>query len=508
MTGDNLRAATGELARIATRVAALAAARSSAASSFGQLAALITTIEQRTARMLKSVGGVAMLAMNAKVAVAQIDDKTLELASFAGEITRTLTIAQASLDRFGAEVTSVGRQLRAALASQAALDNRQEAAVRAIPLRLGKSVAAIGERGRQAAATAEAVRQGSLRVGQRIGEAIMALQIADATRQRVEHVDAALGLLCAPEAPTESIGFFRRLQAAQLRDAADRFDPEIRRILTSLRDLAGGARDILRLGRAAFGATGDRQGSFVGELEEEVGAVDQLLAGFHAARQEADAVAAAVSQATTRLAAHIGTVRSLETDIRIMGLNMSFKCGRLGAAGRPLSIIAQELRRYAKEIAGEAGAVMGDLSRIIAIADALSGGAQDGQAADIAAVGDSMATSLSCLRIAGQTLADALAALERDGSQVVALLDETVARAGEHDDISRVLRQAAADLDSGVADGAAASVEASPAVDALLDEMMRSYTMESERMLLRRHAPWMSDAAPEGVTADLEDVFF
>jgi hypothetical protein len=208
------------------------------------------------------------------------------------------------------------------------------------------------------------------------------------------------------------------------------------------------------------------------------------------------------------LAAHIGTVRSLETDIRIMGLNMSFKCGRLGAAGRPLSIIAQELRRYAKEIAGEAGAVMGDLSRIIAIADALSGGAQDGQAADIAAVGDSMATSLSCLRIAGQTLADALAALERDGSQVVALLDETVARAGEHDDISRVLRQAAADLDSGVADGAAASVEASPAVDALLDEMMRSYTMQSERMLLRRHAPWMSDAAPEGVTADLEDVFF
>ena len=34
-----------------------------------------------------------------------------------------------------------------------------------------------------------------------------------------------------------------------------------------------------------------------------------------------------------------------------MGLNTTLKCGRLGDLGRPLSIIAQELRVYANQIA-------------------------------------------------------------------------------------------------------------------------------------------------------------
>jgi hypothetical protein len=526
LKGDNLQQATRDLSRIAARISALAQAQGSEIGAFGNLADLTAAIEGRVQRMSKSVKGVGILATNAKIAAAHLGDASADFMSFATEINRTLVLAQASLDQFAAELAGVGRHLRTAAASQSALEEHQAIAVRAIPLRLGKSVEAIAVRGKHAAATTFAVGQGSQRIGKRIGDAVMALQIGDITRQRIEHVDYALGLLADILAPTDGLteaeqdeltGFCCRLQAAQLIDTAEECDHEVRQILKSLQDLAVDAGEILRLGNDAFGATGARRGSFLGELEEEVGAVGALLTSFRSARHEADQVAASVSEATTRLVGHISKVRSLEADIRIMGLNTSLKCSRLGVAGRPLSIIAQELRVYANEIAAEAGEVMANLDRIVVIADTLSGRAEDGRAADIAAVADVMAISLSRLGTAGESLADALGSLERDGQVVAKLLQETVARTSVHEEIGRMLRQAAAEL-TGLAPGLDHELANPPLrADRLIEEIAHSYTMERERSILDRHAPGrahksgMAVAPLQGsatATAELEDMLF
>ena len=100
--------------------------------------------------------------------------------------------------------------------------------------------------------------------------------------------------------------------------------------------------------------------------------VSALLDDATGARREADAVVVSVSQATGRLVGHTSTLRSLEEDIRIMGLNMSLKCGRLGTIGLPLMVIAQELRAYSSHIATESGAVTVHLDRMMAIAKSLS----------------------------------------------------------------------------------------------------------------------------------------
>ncbi|HWK47101.1 MAG TPA: chemotaxis protein [Stellaceae bacterium] len=528
LRGETLRQATHDLSQIATRVSALAQAQSGEVSSFRQLTELTSAIEHRVAHMGKSVKGVAMLATNAKIAAAHIGDSSVDFISFATEINRTLRLAQASLDQFAAELAGVGRHLRTAIASQSALDEHHSASVRAIPLRLGRSVDAIAARGKRAVATASAVGQGSHRIGKRIGDAVMALQIGDITRQRIEHVDYALGLLDeflpplsvaqdAGHAGQEAlIGFCCRLQAAQLTDMADQFDHEVQQILKSLQELAADAREIPRLGSDTFGASGERRGTFLGELEEEVSDIGTLLTGFRSARRDADQAAASVSEATTRLVSHISTVRSLEADIRLMGLNTTLKCGRLGDVGRPLGIIAQELRLYANEIATEAIDVMTDLDQVVAISGALSGRDQDGRAADIASVADIMAHSLSGLSAVGQSLADALGTLEHDGDVVAGLLQETVARTNVHHEIGQVLRQAAADLTS-VAPKPDYDLANAPEADRLVELIARSYTMERERKILNRHAPGRShrNAAaappprgPAPAPAELEDIFF
>jgi len=530
LKSENLQRATRDLSQIATRVAALTLAQGSDVGAFAKLAELTAAIEGRVVRMGKSVKGVSLLATNAKIAASHITNASVDFSTFATEINRTLRLAQNSLDQFAAELTGVSRQLRAAIASQSALDDYQTGAARAIPLRLERSVDAIDGHGRAAVKTAADVGRGAKRIAKRIGDAVMALQIGDITRQRIEHVDYALGLLVEtplsetggprpPSSGTEdepSVGLYCRIQSAQLTDTADEFDQEVQRTLTALRELAGDAREILRLGHDAFGAQGNRQGTFLGELEEEVGEVSKLLDSFRAARTDADRIAASIADATTRLVIHISAVRSLEADIRIMGLNTTLKCDRLGTIGRPLAIIAQELRLYANEIASEANDVMTDLDQLVVIAGALSGRTQDGRAVDIASVADVMTRSLARLTTAGQTLATALATLERDGHAVAASLQETAAHTSTHEEIGRTLRSAAAELTRVTPGLDEEFAVASPQLDRLLEKIAASYTMKRERAILDRLAPGrsprndsalppLSGAAP---AADLDDIFF
>ncbi|MBK1662931.1 chemotaxis protein [Rhodospirillum rubrum] len=531
LKGETLARATRELSQIASRVSSLAAAQNSEIESFVALTKLIATIESRVVRMGKSVHGVGILATNTKIAAAHIGDTGVDFTSFANEINRTLRLAQTSLDEFAGELAEVGRDLHVAISTQSVLEEQQTAAIRTIPRRLTRSIEAIGARCKTAVSTAFAVGQGSQRIGRRIGDAVMALQIGDITRQRIEHADYALGLLAAPSASLEAdeashadvIDFFCQLQSRQLEDAADEFDMEIGRILMSLEDLALDAGEILRLGNDAFAASGDHQGTFLGELEKEVGAVDDLLGGFRAARAKADQIAASVSEATTRLVSHISTLRSLEADIRIMGLNTTLKCGRLGNAGKALGVIAQELRHYANEITIEASEVMADLDQVVSIAKALSDEAHQDRASDIAAVSAIMAESLALLGQVGQSLASALATLEHDGHVVADLLQKTSARTAVHEEIAEVLRGAARKLAEGPAGLATLPVPSGPEADRLFDLVVASYTMERERTVFARQAPGRlplaADPAAPGespsaspssspATTDLDDIFF
>ncbi|MEA1672028.1 chemotaxis protein [Nitrospirillum sp. BR 11163] len=526
MKGEDLRLAAQDLSQVARFVSALI--QGDETDSFRTLTALVTAIGGRVARMDKSIKGVGMLATNAKIAAAVIGDTSAEFMNFATEIRRTLGLAQSSLDQFAAELAGVGRHLQAAATDQSALDARQATAIRTVPERLAHSIGTVVDRGQRGSAIAATVGQRSKDIARRIGEAVMALQVGDITRQRMEHVDYALSLVAempGQSSPswTDTAGgptfdgaaaaarFCCRLQAAQLDDTADELAQEIGQILTSLHELARDACEILGLGRDAFGASGNAQGTFVGELEGEVGEVDTLLNGYGAARRQADEVAASVSEATTRLASQIGTMRALEADIRIMGLNTSLRCGRLGTVGRPLSIIAQELRVYANEIAVEANGVMSELDQVAAIAASLSGQARAAAAADAATMANVMTRSIARLEAAGQNLATALQTLERDGERVVCLLRETVDRTASHGEIGEVLRQAATDL-AVLAPGphiGDVPVQAEP----LIGLMARSYTMARERQVLDRYAPGRAQPpveTPSQVAAagNLEDIFF
>jgi ABC-type transporter Mla subunit MlaD len=526
--GGGLQQAAGDLAKIVTRITALARLMGSELGNFNELTALTTTMRGRVAQMSKAVDDVGMLAINAKITAAHIGDAGEDVESFATTISQAPIIARASLAQFAAELASVAALLRDASHSQTAIDSQQSAILRAIPLRLGQSLAALNARGKRAAATTEAVGAGSLRIGKRIGDAVRALQIGDITRQRIEHAAYALRLLGEPLVPQAAASaawpalsqaeydrmqsFFFQVQAAQLIDTADEFDQEIHQIAASLAALAEDARDILRQGHDVFasadGACSTGHETFLGALASEVGDVDRLLGGFRAAHDKADEVTEKVSQANTKLIGHIGMIRSLEADIRLIGLNTTLKCGRLGVAGRPLAVIAQELRGYSDAIGSDASEIMTALDRVMAIAGAGAGSIQAGNARDIAEIASIMAQAMAQLEETRQKLTDAFASLARDGETVAGLLQETAVQTTLYQQIGRTLRQAAAGIGGGVMEPAYDCDNAPPQALYLIDLFARSYTMQRERGILERYAP--AHATPPAPTQDsaLEDVFF
>jgi hypothetical protein len=534
LKGENLRGATQQLSRVMTAVAT-ARVDDGKRTVFKQLADLITKIQERIAQMGKAVSDLGMLAMNTRIEAANIGDAGRDFPIFTTEISRTLGLAHTSLDDLANELRGVGDPLRLAATSEVARAQHRADAIRSVPGRLGESIAAITDSGKRAVAAASVVAQQSRKVGQSISDAVMALQIGDITRQRLDHIEFALTIVAEILGPPSVKlaqhgdwtaltgpqrhalgGFGSRLLSAQLLDASDEFDREMRQILSSVEELATDAGAILHLGSSAAGAADDGRRTFLGKVEEQVAEVGKLLAGAATARREADTLSVSVSEATERLVSHTTTLRSLEEDIRIMGLNMSLKCGRLGAVGQPLMVIAQELRSYSHHIATEAAAITVHVDSMAAIAGSLRSGERYERAAHGASIAASMADSVSRLGAAGESLANALASLAQDTESVAALLRDTVARATVHEELTKDLRVAAADLASATGDSDPEEEIASPELEHLIGLVAGCYTMERERIIHDRQLNGRMDgrtslvrppAEMATVPADLEDTF-
>jgi hypothetical protein len=518
LKGENLRAAMAALSRAARQVSEFSRTPSDERTTLGRLHKLTQGIAGRVAQMNKVVKDVDALAINAKVEAAHIDVAGGSFLAFARELAQMLGSTRTILGSFGSELAGVRERVAAANSGQLAFEKRQDEAVRSIPTRLTATVDSIARHNREAVETGTAVGERTALIKGRIGDAIMALQIADITRQRLEHADHAIGVLLETlgsgdgDVPADDecrllILATCRLQSAQLGDAAEEFDREVRQVAVSLDNLAADARTLRDLGNAAYGAADHGGGGFIAALRDQVGEALALFDDFKAARSEANRAVASVTDATASLTGHLRKVQSLEADIRIMALNTAFKCARVGAQGRALSVIAQELRAYGQSFATEAGALMAEVTSVAELAGLLVTRAGAESAEPIAEIAETMAASLATLSDVGQSLGTALATLERDSDQVTVLLEETVANITARDEIGKVLWEAA-DALAKIAPAADLPLpELTPRAERMLKLMERTYTMENERAVHDR-VLGRSHGTALAAQQELEDVLF
>jgi methyl-accepting chemotaxis protein len=517
--------ATEDLSQVSARIGALANAPRDNEAVLGRITGLTEAMTGRVGRMRKAVKAVDVLAVNAKIAAAHLGNGGEGFSTFAEEITRAMKVAEENLDGFAEQLALMSERLRAATASQRALAQQRDQAIRTIPDQLARSVAAIAGRRRQAEHTASEIQHKTVQVGQRVGSAVMAMQIGDTSRQRIEHSEFALTLIARlfgrrssaaidfdlGAVPAEEkhrlLGAVSALSLAQLTDTAEELDAQVGEIAASLGELAGDAREIASLGQQTYSSDGAQAGSFLSELEEDVRHARALLEDLRGAQTEGDAVMAGVLETTKALVRNISAIQSLESDIRLMGLNTTLRSSRLGNEGRALTVIAQELRTCSNLTATEAEAVLADLDAMVEAAGASSGIDPERRLAEITELTGILVTSIDRLSKTADSLSAALERLGRESDSVAAALEQTSGELRAKAEIGATLRRASTAL-AGVQD-------VSPLEDdigdpgGILAAIFGKYTMARERevhaRILKSELPVETEVPAAG---GADDIFF
>ncbi|HTH16402.1 MAG TPA: methyl-accepting chemotaxis protein [Magnetospirillum sp.] len=487
----------------------------SSATRLGGLAGALKDMSARLNRLTKTVGEVKLVGLNAKVEAAHLDAGSLDFSVFTREIDRLANDAAAELALLEGELRELAGQTDAAYKAQAGFSDGHGAELQSVCRRLDEGLALLASQRQRIAAAASLIGQRSRQAGDHVADLVSALQIGDITRQRTEHVSQALGLLgdlpnLAPtlsaDEAAQAAALVVNLQSAQLDNSAHDLSREAAEVTRNMGALADEAEEVGQLGHSSF--TGAHGTSFLEGLAAEMARTEALLQGYGTALANTETAMREVSKATESMVAHVEAVHSIEADLKIMGLNASFKCSRLGDRGRTLSVVAQTLRQLANRTVEDAGALMGGLKTAMGIAEDLADGQTasegiDGALANLRAAAAFMAAN-------GASQEAALAGLEAESSRAQGLLREAADGIGITADFSRALREVAIRLRDTTARTAIDPERADELKCHVLANLTGNYTMASERAL---HDLFGGDepaatASAEPATVDVDDLLF
>ncbi|SEH30856.1 hypothetical protein [Magnetospirillum fulvum] len=499
------------------------------------IAASLCHLDQRTsavakplATLAKIISEISALGINAKIHAAQVNAQGIDFTVFTKDIDRLQQLADDTIKRASGQLGSLSMAMASARQASDTFQRGDAIELESIGTRLGGQLTELAARRETVRRALPGIEQRTGTIAERVSRSISALQINDLTSQRLEHVRSALALmhgLTTPPSGKESDWLYtldderkRRifaavctLQAQQMERAVADFSQAIRDLKSNLTALGAEASTILAEAQTLFGGD-DGDNSFIEAVATDIERAAVLLDNYCQADERVRMLIHQVSEVFGLIAKDLSALRSIDADLRIMGLNATLKCTRLGSSGHALGVVAQELRACSRRTE--------EISRLIATAiDAATDEAQalaersEREHATAAALAANIAESTRAMRtissLLDRTLNDLMTACDR---------------------VSRLLTEATGsfDLEQSLEKGIGALVlrltdlgrQAAPdGVDPALvrEDIQRMlgqhYTMSSERIIHDIFADGDALSAPPPATAasgdsDIDDFFF
>ena len=442
-------------------------------------------------------------ALNVKITAGSTIRASDEFAGFAERMCSQLDLGVGQLDELADQLTDLSTRLQQALEFEQTLSGKYAALIPAVPDRLAVDARAIQEQHTQIADVARSIAAIARDIQTKVSKALMALQIGDITRQRIEHVQLGLRVASrlaaqsdlAEEARDRAERRLLHMLAAQMSDIAADFEAEAVKVTQSLTGMAADTAQILALN--ALGGRGGKGG--LRELEESLGHAGLLVGDVTAAMANAHRISNETVSAVEALSRRVGAIQGVKRDIQQMAINSSLRSNRLGDIGKPLSVIAIELSSHAGQLEEEADLTLSSLNALAGVAnDRPAGGDQDGRV-DAGRLNGVR----SRLRQAADVVEHDLSGLSDQGAATARSLTVAAEQLGLKADMGDALHAAAAAL----VEAAGPEVDDLSQIEAALDEAMneigRCYTMARERLIHAEYAV-PKDAAPEGEEAQAE----
>ena len=498
--------AVGSLEATARQLAALPEAQGARAARLATVGAAAQAVNAHVMDMHEVLRVLRIYGTNIKIAAAGEPD----FVGFVDGMGERLGLGEQHLDAFLAKLKELLAGVGGVQQAERLLAAECARVVPAVPLRLVADAADLRAHGARQADMARGVAGIARDMQQRIAIVLGALQIGDITRQRLEHVVAALEMLAArdraeganPVIEAIARDHIHRLLAAQLQASGADFEREAALLLDSLTAMGPDTARLLQMIEAE--SDGDGR-TFLQRLEQGIAEVDSVTAQLHAASEQSQTMAAIIATTVEELTARLGKLRRIRLDVQHMATNTRLLGRRFGTLGKAVSVIAVEIDVYA----GRLGSAMDGLSVPVATLSAASGDIRDafGDTGNDDA-GQALATALATIRRGCQRSEQGVSKGGDDARQFVEALQiacddlsRELAVAGVMDEVAEALFPSAEPVD--VPD------EATDAVRDALTTIAALYTMASERAV---HAafllPGMDAAPPPPAIAATDDDLF
>lgn len=437
--------------------------------------------------------------LNLKITAANADD----FAGFADEMMVRVMAGSEKLAAFSDQLFLLERQLRQALALVHRLEADCEKVLPRVVEDLTTCADAIRDHNRDIRRLAAQVSERTEQIHGKVGRALVALQVGDYTRQRIEHILGALALLDEASALDASArrhaeNAIYHLSLAQLIDLIDELSDGARRVSENLQGLGEDAQEVLRL-KAQFDR--GQTAVFLRNLETSVGNAQTIAGQVHAVNANAETTGRSAAATAVALLADVDAIRSVKTDILHMALNTSLRCCHIGDAGKPMNVIAVELRTSSDELETVSDNTMRDLDMLAALAGNIAGeDAASDKTRNLAAVVD-------IIRAAADSAEASLAAVALESNGVVRALEALRGTVDFHTDLHALLVQARAAIEV-LAGARIAGAAGDPASAVLLDRVFATYKMDRERAIHREFVTGAKSADAGDAGARDDDTLF
>lgn len=197
------------------------------------------------------------------------------------------------------------------------------------------------------AATASQLREIARDIQGRVAVVLGTLQIGDISRQRIEHVVAAMQIV-ASEADAAAQNYALRLIVAQLDDIAADLDRETKLLINALRALGPDTERLLALTDES--EAGEDSSAFLHRLERGITEVEALTGQLHAAERQTAEMSVAIADTLDDLAGRLDAVRAVRTDVERIAVGTRLQGERLGGLGHSVAAVAEEVSGCAERL--------------------------------------------------------------------------------------------------------------------------------------------------------------
>ncbi len=509
LQGEEVMEASNQLRGVACKARELTENFAKEKADLARLVEVVAAANSPINELRRTVKMIGIVSVNARVTAAGIVGDSDDFDVFTTDIAGLSDTASRTIQEFSGAYRQLTGEVQQAASQRDRFDSAHAHTLSELAANLDETLEALdGQRQSAVESSAETGRVSRQIVG-RIGSAVMALQVGDSTRQRLEHVEAGLdcladilggkpanGVSLDEAGMDEAVSCLSQLEQELLRETAGSFADEVGEAERALQALASDAGTIMDRSRNLYG-TGKNEASALTTLSAQLRTATEILRDCETERQKLEAVASAVQHTVSILLGHVAAVQDIESNMRLVSLNAAVRCAQLGPRGASLTVIASQLRELTTETVVAAEAAMGRLDEASTLAGAFGAAAGGDNAGQIGRLEQEANHAMTLLTGLDERLSAAMRSLNADGPKVIGLLQAAARGIDGQSELAETMDDIALQI---------ASLSSEPMPDRVshdltpvLDMLRKTYTMEAERQI---HSRLFGHASPSAAVVE------